>query len=60
MARLWRNRWLTTWGRELSVAQRLQDSERVGAPVKFSIERVIELFALACSPHVEHGRPISH
>ncbi len=60
MARLWRNRWLATWGSELSVAQRLQDSERVGAPVKFSMEQVIELFALACSPPEEHGRPISH
>lgn len=60
MARLWRNRWLATWGSELSVAQRLQDSERVGAPVKFSMEQIIELFALACSPPSEHGRPISH
>ena len=50
MARLWRNRWLSTSDRELSIVQRLQDSERTGAPVKFSMEQVIELFALACSP----------
>lgn len=60
MARLWRNRWLETSGRELSIFQRLQDSERTGAPVKFSMEQVIELFALACSPPEDYGRPISH
>jgi putative transposase len=60
MARLWRNRWLETSARELSIFQRLQDSERTGAPVKFSREQVIELFALACSPPEDYGRPISH
>ena len=45
MARLWRNRWLETSCQELSVTQRLQDLERVGAPVKFSMEQVIELLA---------------
>lgn len=60
MARLWRNRWLSTSDRELSIVQRLQDSERTGAPVKFSMEQVIELFALACSPPENYGRPISH
>jgi putative transposase len=60
MARLWRNRWLETSGRELSIIQRLQDSERIGAPVKFSMEQVLELFALACSPPEDYGRPISH
>jgi putative transposase len=60
MARLWRNRWLETSGKDLSILQRLQDQERVGAPVKFSMEQVIELFALACSPPEDYGRPISH
>ena len=59
-ARLWRNRWLETNGKDLSILQRLQDQERVGAPVKFSMEQVIELFALACSPPEDYGRPISH
>jgi len=45
MARLWRNRWFETSDKELSIFQRLQDSERIGAPVKFSMEQVIELFA---------------
>ena len=44
MARLWRNRWLETDGKDLSILQRLQDQERVGAPVKFSMEQVIELW----------------
>ena len=60
MARLWRNRWLETNGKDLSILQRLQDQERIGAPVKFSMEQVIELFALACSPPSDYGRPISH
>ncbi|WP_243147474.1 hypothetical protein [Scytonema sp. UIC 10036] len=42
---LWRNRWLETDGKELLTIQRLQDSERAGAPVKFSMEQVVELFA---------------
>ena len=60
MARLWRNRWFETSDKELSILQRLQDLERIGAPVKFSMEQVIELFALACSPPEDYGRPISH
>jgi putative transposase len=60
MARLWRNRWCETSDKELSILQRLQDLERIGAPVKFSMEQVIELFALACSPPEDYGRPISH
>jgi putative transposase len=59
-ARLWRNRWLETQEKDLSILQRLQDQERVGAPGKFSMEQVIELFALACSPPSDYGRPISH
>ncbi|MEM8940454.1 MAG: helix-turn-helix domain-containing protein [Bacteroidota bacterium] len=57
---LWRNRWLETEGKELLPLQRLQDLERAGAPVKFSMEQVIDLFALACSPPEDYGRPISH
>ena len=60
MARLWRNRWLETEGKELSIVQRLQDRERIGTPVKFSMEQVIELFAFACSPPEDYGRAISH
>ena len=49
MATLWRNRWLESEENDLSDFQKLQDSERLGAPAKFSMEQVIELFALACS-----------
>lgn len=60
MACLWRNRWLETDRKDLSIIQRLQDGLRIGAPVKFSMEQVIELFALACSPPLDYGRTISH
>ena len=60
MARSWRNRWLELQGRELPVVERLQDAERSGAPATFSMEQVVELFALACSSPCNYGRPISH
>ncbi|MHC5676646.1 helix-turn-helix domain-containing protein [Nostoc sp.] len=60
MARLWRNRWFETSDKELSIFERLQDYGRIGAPSKFSMEQVIELFALACSKPEDYGRPISH
>lgn len=60
MARLWRNRWFETEGKELSIFKRLQDLERIGAPARFGMEQIIELFALACSPPSDYGRPISH
>jgi len=57
---LWRKRWLATSVGELTITQRLQDSEPVGTPVKFNMEQVIELLALACSDPEDYGRPISH
>ena len=57
---LWRERWLSTCISDLTIIQRLQDSERIGTPVKFNMEQVVELFALACSPPEDYGRPISH
>ncbi len=59
MARRWRNRWLELSERSLPVIERLQDGERSGVPAKFSIEQVVELFALACSDPKDYGRPIS-
>lgn len=56
----WRNRWLELSERELPVIERLQDEERSGAPATFSMEQVVELFALACSLPCSYGRPISH
>ena len=45
--------------RSLPVIERLQDTERSGTPAKFSMEQVVELFALACSYPDDYGRPIS-
>ncbi|MBE9150859.1 helix-turn-helix domain-containing protein [Coleofasciculus sp. LEGE 07092] len=60
MARRWRHRWLELSERKLPVIERLQDTERRGAPAKFSMEQVVELFALACCEPEDCGRPISH
>lgn len=60
MARRWRDRWLELSDRSLPVVERLQDEERSGTPTTFSIEQVVELFALACSNPEDYGRPISH
>ena len=60
MARLWRKRWLETNNKGLSIFQRLKDLEPTGKPVKFTMEQVIELFALACSQPEDYGRPVSH
>lgn len=37
----------------------MQDGERSGTPAKFSMEQVVELFALACSKPEDYARPIS-
>ena len=59
MARRWRNRWLELTERLIPVIERLQDKERSGTPAKFSMEQVVELFALACSKPEDYGRSIS-
>ena len=59
-ARRWRNRWVEKSTRELSVQERLQDAERSGAPAKFRMEQIVDLFALACSDPNNSGRPISN
>ena len=60
MARLWRERWLASGEKEMSVAERLQDGERPGAPATFSLEQILQLFAIACAPPETYGRPLSH
>ena len=60
MARHWRNRWLTLTERAMPVQERLQDAERSGAPAKFDMEQVIQLFALACDKPEHYDRPISN
>lgn len=59
MARLWRNRWLTLSEKEIPVVERLRDAERPGAPALFSMEQILQLFALACEKPETYGRPIS-
>lgn len=60
MARTWRERWLENYEREVAIEKRLQDAERSGAPLTFSAEQVIQLFALACENPAESGHPMSH
>ena len=59
MARRWRNRWLELRERSIPVIERLKDQERSGTPAKFTMEQVVELFALACCEPEDYGRPIS-
>jgi len=59
MARLWRNRWLDLSQKEGTVVERLQDAERSGAPATFSLEQILQLFAMACEKPEMHERPIS-
>ena len=40
--------------------ERLQDGERLGAPATFSLEQILQLFAIACEKPETYGRLISH
>lgn len=60
MARTWRERWLESCEREVPIGKRLEDAERIGAPLTFSAQQVIQLFAIACENPAESERPISH
>ena len=60
MARLWRERWLSLSEKGISVVERLQDAERPGAPARFSLEQILQLFAIACEKPQTYERPISH
>jgi len=35
-------------------------AERPGGPMRFSLEQILQLFAIACEPPEDYGRPISH
>lgn len=60
MARLWRHRWLELSEQSLPVAERLADAPRPGGPMTFSLEQILQLFAMACRNPQDYGRPISH
>jgi transposase len=59
-SRLWRRRWLELSAREVPVIDRLQDAPRPGAPTTFTLEQITQLYAIACNPPEQYGRPISH
>jgi len=60
MARLWRNRWLELSQKDIPVAERLADAERPGSPMRFNLEQILQLFAIACEKPEHYERPISH
>src|ERR1700730_16565469 len=58
----WRQRWLQFRDvplDDLSVAARLADAPREGAPAKFTPEQVCQIIAMACEKPADSGRPIS-
>jgi transposase len=60
--RLWRDRWVRLQGIDwdtLTVAERLQDAPRPGAPPKFTAEQRCQMAALACEAPRDVVRPIS-
>lgn len=62
MPRTWRARWKLFEDiplKDKSVAQRLADAPRPGAPATISPEAYCQIMALACKPPEEFGRPIS-
>lgn len=60
MVRQWRCRWVETTDLSKTVMERLLDSLRPGAPLKFTLEQQVECMAMACRDPMEYGRPISH
>lgn len=55
----WRARWLTD-SRGETVAERLQDAPRSGAPATITPEQICAIVALACERPDDVGVPISH
>jgi putative transposase len=61
-ARLWRVRWLGLQPvalADLSVAERLEDAPRSGAPARITAEQICRIVALACAAPAQSDRPIS-
>jgi putative transposase len=60
--RHWRRRWLGMRAiplAELSVAERLADAPRAGAPARITADQACRIVALACEAPAESARPIS-
>lgn len=60
MARLWRNRWLELADKDIPALERLADAPRPGGPPTFTLEQILQLFAIACEKPETYGRAISH
>lgn len=60
MVRQWRKRWVETREQLKTIMERLQDQQRPGAPLKFTLEQQVECMAMACRDPMEYGRCISH
>lgn len=60
MTRMWRYRWLALAEKQVPILERLQDAERSGGPSTFSLEQILQLFAMACEKPEAYGRPLSH
>ena len=61
--RLWRNRWVKLQDlslEDLSLADRLQDAPRPGAPARITADQRCQIEALACEKPEKAGRPIRH
>lgn len=62
MVRLWRRRWLKLAGiglDDLSVAERLEDLPRPGAPGRITPDQRCQIEQVACEVPEQAGRPIS-
>ena len=57
--RYWRKRWRSAADSQ-SVAERLSDAPRAGAPATFTPEQICALVAMTCEKPSESERPISH
>ncbi len=60
--RQWRGRWRAFGAvplAELSVAERLTDAPRSGAPPRLTAEQVCQIVALACEQPADSDRPVS-
>ena len=61
--RLWRNRWVKLQDillDDLSIAERLADAPRPGAPAKITADQRCRIEALACEKPEGSDRPITH
>lgn len=56
----WRARWLASSAAPASVAERLSDAPRSGAPARITAQEICAIVALACSPPRESGLPVTH